>query len=162
MLHLKLKLPLLAMRIGFLYKNADQIGLFLTIAGYSSNSFGSSYNIIRTGNPKTEELYTWDGCHAGTLDTWNFFLLDGVVYLMCPGIYCMKKFRANVPLDQNLLIFFCLKRRRRWTTESQEIGGGSFPRLISQHELCCDTNSILESYLNSPSIINKLEKITTV
>jgi len=36
----------------------------------------------------------------------------------------MEKFRASVLLDQNLFIPSYLKKRKRWTIESQEIGGG--------------------------------------
>ena len=90
-----------------------RFGSFLSIAGYSRNFFGGSYNIIiRSENSKTEEPHAWDSCHGGTLDTGNF-LLDEIVYLTYLGILtttCMEKFRAIVILDQDILIFFCLKR----------------------------------------------------
>jgi len=39
-------------------KNPNGLDRFSLIAGYSSNSFGGSYNGIRTGSPKTAELPT--------------------------------------------------------------------------------------------------------
>ena len=62
---------------------------------------------------------------------WNIgyvaLLFDGTVHLICLAILpttCMEKFRASVLLDQNLSIPSYLKKRKRWTIESQEIGGG--------------------------------------
>jgi len=64
---LKLKHLLLSMQ------NPNGLDRFSLIAGYSSNSFGGSYNVIRTGNPKTAELPTRGSYHGGSLDTvgWN-------------------------------------------------------------------------------------------
>jgi len=53
-------------------KNPNGLDRFCLIAGYSRNSFGGGYNVIRTRNPKTEELRTWGSCHGGTLRTRSF------------------------------------------------------------------------------------------
>ena len=49
---------------------------------------------------------------------------------------------SDVPRDlADWIKTFCLKNEKRWTIESQEIGGGSLSRVISQNELRCDTET---------------------
>jgi len=64
---LKLKLLLLSMQ------NPNGLDRFSLIAGYSSNSFGGSYNVIRTGTPKTAKLPTRSSYHwtRGAFVGWN-------------------------------------------------------------------------------------------
>jgi len=65
---LKLKLLILSVR-----KNPNGLGRFSLIAGDSMNSFVGSYNVIRTGNPKTAELLTRGSYHwiRGAFVGWN-------------------------------------------------------------------------------------------
>ena len=58
------------------------LGSFLSIAGYSSNSFGGNHNIrllFRRGNTKTGELCTWWSCYGGTLATRNICRMESFI-----------------------------------------------------------------------------------
>jgi len=110
---LKLKLPLLEMRIGF---ECWWIGSFLPIASYLSDPFGGSYNIIRTGNPKTEEPPPWGSCYGGTLDTWNFCRMESFTW--CASGSCRLLIWRNF-----VRVFFWIKTFWFFSVWRDEKGG---------------------------------------
>ena len=55
------------------------LGSFLSIAGYSSNSFGGNCDIKPLfRDAKTEELCTWESCYGGTLATRNICRMESL------------------------------------------------------------------------------------
>jgi len=127
-------LPLPAVRIGSLFKSANRLDRFnqsLAIQAIPLEQY-------QKRNPKTEELRTWDSCHGGTLDTWNF---------------CWFIWRASgsCRLDQNLL----LEERKK---VNNRVSGNRWWKSFQSNF----TEWAPLWYRNRPSIINKLEKITTV